>query len=114
MLGANSSFLAGFKTYKYGPDGYTDFTKPMHEYDLNRARVKIYGSHDPKPIEAVVPPVTLSQKAIRALRFPSLGVLERMLDKLPKERLKFFLSPRFIILPNLHPAQKKNASGRNS
>jgi hypothetical protein len=102
-------YLAGFKTYRYGSDGYTDFTKPMHEYDLNRARVKIYGSHDPKPIEAVVPPVTLSQKAIRALRFPSLGVLERMLDKLPKETIKIL-----FVTPFHHFAQPAPGSEKES
>jgi hypothetical protein len=87
-------YLSGLKTYQYGRDGYTDFTKPMDEYDLNRARVKIYGMHDPKPIKAVVPPVTMSSQAIRELRFPSLVVLERMLDKLPPETVKIlFVTP---------------------
>jgi len=87
-------YLSGIQTYKYGQDGYTDFTKPMDKYDLNRARVKIYGTHVPKPIKAVVPPVTMSSQAIRALPFPSLGVLERMLDKLPPETVKIlFVTP---------------------
>ena len=87
-------YLAGMKTYKYGRDGYTDFTKPMDEYDLNRVRVKIYGTLEPKSITAVVPAVTMSSQAIQALRFPSLDVLERMLDKLPQETVQIlFVTP---------------------
>jgi hypothetical protein len=89
-----SLYLAGLKTFKYGRDGYTDFTKPMHQYDLNRTRVKIYGALEPKPIKAVSPPASLSPRAIRELRFPSLGILARMLDKLPKDTIKIlFITP---------------------
>jgi hypothetical protein len=87
-------YLLGVKTYKYGRDGYTDFTKPMDEYDLNRARVKIYGTLEPKSVTAVEPPVTMSSQAIRELRFPSLGVVARMLDKIPQETVKIlFVTP---------------------
>ena len=89
-------FLAvtGLKTYKYGRDGYTDFTKPLDEYDLNRARVKIYGTRIPKPVAAVDPPVLLPPETIRAMQFPALGVLKRMLDKLPEETVKIlFITP---------------------
>jgi hypothetical protein len=87
-------YLSGIQTYQYGHDGYTDFTKPMDEYDLNRARVNIYGTHDPKPIKAAVTPATMSPQAIRELQFPSLGVVARMLDKLPQETVKIlFVTP---------------------
>ena len=86
--------LSGLKTFKYGRDGYTDFTKPLDEYDLNRARVKIYGKTTPKPVPAVEPAVQLPPETIRAMRFPSLGILARMLDKLPDETVKIlFITP---------------------
>jgi len=86
--------VTGIKTYKYGRDGYTDFTKPPDEYDLNRARVKIYGTIVPKPIRVIEPPVRMSPEAIRAMQFPSLGVLAQMLDKLPEETVKIlFVTP---------------------
>jgi len=86
--------IAGLETYKYGRDGYTDFTKPLDEYDLQRARVKIYGTVAPKPIRAVEPPVRLSPEAILAMQFPAMEVLARMLDKLPAETVKIlFVTP---------------------
>lgn len=86
--------ITGLKTYKYGRDGYTDFTKPLDEYDLNRARVKIYGSPTPKPVRAVEPPVRLPPETIRAMQFPQLEVLTRMLDKLPAATVKvLFITP---------------------
>jgi hypothetical protein len=86
--------LTGLKTYKYGRDGYTDFTKPMREYDLNRARMKIYGSVKPKLKQAIIPPTFMTPEAVRSIRFPSLSILERMLDKVPDETLKIiFITP---------------------
>ena len=87
-------YLTGLKTYKYGLDGYTDFTKPMDEYDLVRARLKIYGTPEPQPIKSVEPPATKSPEALRAVQFSPLIGLERMLDKLPDDTLKIlFVTP---------------------
>jgi hypothetical protein len=97
--------VTGLKTYKYGRDGYTDFTKPLDEYDLNRARVKIYGTPTPKPIKTVEPPVRLPPETIRAMRFPQLEVLSRMLDKLPAETVKVL-----FITPFHHYAQPPSGS----
>jgi hypothetical protein len=93
-------YLTGIQTYKYGRDGYTDFTKPMDEYDLRRARENIYGTPQPQPIQAIDPPFTMAPEAIRALAFPSLRYLERMLDKLPDETNKIL-----IVTPFHHYAQ---------
>ena len=89
--------MAGLMTYKYGRDGYTDFTRPMDEYDLDRARVKIYGTQEPKPVKAVVPPTRMSSAEIEAFTFPSLAILGRMLSQLPDETLKILvLTPAHI------------------
>ena len=93
-------------TYKYGADGYTDFTKPMDEYDLNRARVKIYGTLKPKPIQAVIPPATLSSRVIQELAFPSLAVVERMLTKLPDETIKILVVTPFHIFAQPVPGSE--------
>ena len=92
--------MTGLKTYKYGRDGYSDFTHPMDEYDLNRAREHIYGTQEPKPFKAVVPPVRMSSAEIGALKFPNLAVLARMLSKLPDETVKVL-----VLMPTHHYIQ---------
>ncbi|MEE4380085.1 MAG: hypothetical protein V2J55_21570, partial [Candidatus Competibacteraceae bacterium] len=39
--------VTGLSQYEPGLDGYTVFTKPMDEYDLDEARRQIYGSVEP-------------------------------------------------------------------
>ncbi|MEA3231336.1 MAG: hypothetical protein U9Q05_06240 [Thermodesulfobacteriota bacterium] len=89
--------MTGLKTYKYGRDGYTDFTRPMDEYDLNRARMKIYGTQEPKPVKAVFPPAQMSSAEIDAFKFPNLAILVRMLRKLPHETVKIL-----VLMPAHH------------
>jgi hypothetical protein len=89
--------MTGLKAYKYGGDGYSDFTHPMEQYDLNRARELIYGTHEPQPVKTVDPPVQLSPAEIDAFNYPNLAVLSRLLNNLPDDTLKVL-----VIMPTHH------------
>ena len=104
--------VTGMKTYKYGRDGYTDFTKPLDEYDINRARIKIYGTPTPKPVRAVEPPVRLPAETIHAMRFPQLEVLTRMLGNLPAETVKVLFITPFHYYAQPHPGSEEEIRQR--
>jgi len=86
-----AAYLVGLRKPKYGKDGYTGFLPPDSDYDLARARFHLYGPGGPRPVVAVVPPVTLGEAEARALKFPMHGLLDEMFGGLPAETLKILV-----------------------
>lgn len=82
---------AGLSEYEPGLDGYTVFTKPMTEYDLDKARTEIYGGSEPKSKQPVDPPVAMSGAERAQLAYPALDRLETMLSELGPETRKIML-----------------------
>ena len=81
----------GLSEYEPGLDGYTVFTKPMAEYDLDKARMEIYGATEPKLKPLVVPPVQMSPAERAELAYPALDRLESMLSELGPDTRKIVL-----------------------
>lgn len=94
-------YVSGLKTFKYGADGYTDFTWPMERYDLRKARMNIYGSPEPVPKRPVMPPVQLSAEQMAAMKFPALPLLDAMLSALPDSttRILMFVPYHYYFQP---------------
>lgn len=92
QAGIQFGVLTGLRARRYGRDGYTDFLPPDSEYDLARARHHLYPDGVVAPPQPVVPPVQMSEAERRALRFPALPLLGKLLASLPKaEKLVFFV-----------------------
>jgi hypothetical protein len=68
-------------------DGYEVFVLPESEYDLTRARQRIWNRRKPEAPPNVAPP-SLSLDKRRALVFPALNWLDATLAKLPSSSLK--------------------------
>ncbi len=81
--------LTGLETFKYRLDGYDDYSPDR--YDIDLARRLIYGSTTPKEKKPLVPAVVLSGEEIKALHYPALRHLRRMLERLPEDTLKIVL-----------------------
>lgn len=73
----------GLRPSEYGRDGYHEFTGPMEDYKLAKARINIYGSSKPKPFKTVKKPVKKSRKQRAKLPFVALNRLDQMLAALP-------------------------------
>lgn len=86
--------LTGMTTFKYRFDGYEDFTK-QRPYDVDRARKIIYGSKTPKNKVSLEPPIQTTAEQLEAFKFPAVGHLEKMLNRLPKSTLKVVIFPPF-------------------
>ena len=99
QAGRQAARAIGLRKPKYGLDGYTNFLPLIDEYDLVRARQNIYGSPEPREHQTVVPPADGYLTAVAALRYPTLGRLETMLDSLPAETLKI---PFFVPYHQFH------------
>ncbi len=82
---------AGLSEYEPGLDGYTVFTKPMAEYDLDKARMEIYGATEPKQKPPVDPPVRMPAPERAELPYPALDRLDSMLSELDPETRKIVL-----------------------
>ncbi len=80
--------VTGVSENEYGSDGYTVFTKPSSEYDLNKARMNIYASSTPKEIEPVSPPHKMNSEERSKIPIPALDRLGTMLEALPDEARK--------------------------
>ncbi len=83
--------VTGIGPSPYGTDGYHLFTGPMSGYDIQKARINIYGSSEPKGKERVNSPVALTAKQRKALRSQALKRLEDMLITLPYETRKIII-----------------------
>ena len=83
--------VTGLKTSPYRLDGYHVFTGPMSEYDLNKARINIYGSRTPKARVSVEPPLKLSPNERKQLLSPALHRLQSMLGSLPDNTRKVLM-----------------------
>lgn len=83
----------GIRDNRFGEDGYTVFTNPMSDYNLEKARTKIYGSVTPKKILPVVPPFSMSTERREALPISALTRLDDMLGRLPgsARKILFFV-----------------------
>ena len=83
--------VTGVRPSPYGADGYHLFTGPMTNYDLQKARINIYGSITPKDKIGINPPETVTAKQRKALRSRALERLAEMLIQLPSETRKIIM-----------------------
>ena len=107
--GRQFAYLTGLRKAKYGKDGYTDFLPPDQAYDLERARLRIYGPGGPKPVAPESPPVTLGAGEAAALNFPMHGLLAQMLDGLPPDTLKLLMVMPYHIHNQPAPGSRSQA-----
>ncbi|WP_085899246.1 hypothetical protein [Kiloniella majae] len=87
-LGKQAGYLIGIKDAKYLPTGYANFLPPIEKYDLNKARLNIYGSETPKEKTPTSEP---AQYNPNDFNYPSHDYLENMLDKIPAETKKILM-----------------------
>jgi hypothetical protein len=84
-------YLRGLRRAKYRSDGYRDFLPADDEYDLAKARTKIYGAavnaHAELPPVAPVGPTVID----RTLEFPTHGMLEDLFAMAGDEAIKVLL-----------------------
>lgn len=84
-------YLRGKRPPKYRPDGYDDFLPPDAEYDLAKARRKIYGTANPD--RSAMPAVEAADPTLRTpeLRFPTHELLAEVLAAAPASTIKVLL-----------------------
>ncbi len=91
QAGRQLATLLGWRPEKYGRDGYTDFLPPPEEYDLERARMNIYGS--PRPSRR--PPADPNDAPAAAERaqwhYSSHRLMAEMLAQLAPEATKILV-----------------------
>jgi len=83
--------LAGVRESRFGDDGYTVFTKPGSEYDIEKARLEIYSSPDPLELEPQIPPFEMNSSERSQIPLPALSRLQSMLNTLPVNTRKILL-----------------------
>jgi hypothetical protein len=95
--------VTNLEKYRFGLDGYSEFTPPQDEYDIIKVRKNIYKSEkfiqftSQKKRAAASPPKTLSSKECIELKYPALSMLEDCLRKIPADSLKIlFFVPYHI------------------
>jgi hypothetical protein len=79
---------SGLKKNKYGTNGYTVFTPPPEAYDIDKARINIYGTAEPKSWDPISPAVKIPENESEAMKFPAHAMLKDCLDRLPESTLK--------------------------
>ncbi len=92
-LGRQAGYLLGLRKARYGYDGYANFLLPQSEYDLDKARKKIYGSNQPRLREGpALPPPGIDKKRV-SWTYPSHSLLDGMLKNLPAktQKILFFV-----------------------
>jgi hypothetical protein len=82
QAGIEFGVLTGLRPRPYGRDGYTNFLPDDGAYDLERARVKLYGGAA-GTIEPIEPPARMTAGERQALRFGALPKLRELLDAMP-------------------------------
>ncbi len=89
--GRQIGFLLGWRPGRYAPDGYATFLPPAADYDLARARQKIYGEAGLRRHAPVNPPVTLSEDQRAAWKVPTHALMREMLAALPERTRKILV-----------------------
>jgi hypothetical protein len=84
-------YMTGMRGGRFGDDGYTVFTNPQSEYDIKKARFKIYSSTSPKERKPQLPPVEMSSTERSEIPLPALVWLWQMLDTLPSSTRKIIV-----------------------
>lgn len=82
--------VRGKRDPKYGPDGYSDFTRDFGAYDLNRTRQRIYGATTPPPAP---PAVDLEPAVADVPRMANLDLLPALLAAAPAATRVVLLMP---------------------
>jgi hypothetical protein len=95
--------VSGVKASEFGRDGYTVFTNPMSDYRLDKARIEIYGSIEPKKKKPVRPPKKMTSRQKAKMPIPALQRLEAMMVSLPKDTKKILL---FVPYHNYYQARE--------
>lgn len=89
--GRQAARLLGLREAKYGIDGYKNFLPDPGEYDIEKARIHIYGGKEPKQH----PTTDLSgeERAEIAARvdFPQLDILRDVISRVPDQTMKVAL-----------------------
>lgn len=110
VLGRQAGYLLGLRGPRYGLDGYRSFLPPRSEYDLKKAREKIYGSAEPlvKKASASAPAGIEEKRA--SWTFGSHSLLKRMLGAFPAETRKLLV---FVPYHHFHlPAENSVGEAR--
>jgi hypothetical protein len=87
-------FLAGHRKPRYGFDGYRHFLPTAAEYDLEKARIKIYGQSEPRERHAPETPLNIPLSEREAWTYPALDVLYELLERVPASTaITLFVAP---------------------
>jgi hypothetical protein len=91
QAGIQFAVLAGLAPRRYGRDGYTNFLPDDGDYDLARARRRLYpGGARPAP------PTPDGSDDGAAVRLPSLPLLGDLLDALPNAQKLVYFAPYHV------------------
>lgn len=91
ISGRQLAQVLGFMEPRFSKEGFDDFTPPIDQYDLRKARKYIYGEEN--PIEKAPEPgqPELSEEELNQITYPTLSLLEDMLAEMPDETKKILL-----------------------
>lgn len=85
VLGRQAGYLLGLRQARYGQDGYRNFLPPASAYDLEKARLNIYGPEGRKTSSAGNDPVRTDKITPK---FPTHGYLKDLLAAFPQQTRK--------------------------
>lgn len=107
-----AGYLLGLRKARYGYDGYANFLPSENQYDLDKARMKIYRSNKPRHREVPANPPPGIEKKRASWSFPSHPLLDGFLKKLPAKTQKtlFFVPYHryYLPVPNTETAARWN------
>ena len=105
QVGRQIEYWLGQRSQRYGPNGYKSFLPAVEDYDLEKARRKIYGTKGrrPKPIP------TESAPTPEEWSFPNHVLLREMLSSIPEDATKVLLFVPYHDFIQPHPT---SISGR--
>ena len=87
--------MLGLWKPRYGKDGYTNFLPPESKYNVEQARLVIYGGERPRVKAPIDPPEPISDADKAGWTFPNLDLLEEMLRTSPAETVKVLILPPY-------------------
>ncbi len=101
--------LLGWRPEKYGRDGYTNFLPPAEDYDLERARVNIYGSSRPSRRPPADPGAAQAPAERATWNYPSHRLMAEMLARLAPQATKILVFAPYHVFRQPVPGSREAA-----
>ena len=97
IAGRRAGAAMGLAKPRLPPDGWEIFTPPERDYDLGKAREKIYGNGARSLPQPMVPPDVVSADERARWQFPALAWLETLIDRGNWQRILLVLPPVHVM-----------------